>query len=87
MNHLHSRSGASHFDRHPPHFVSGVYKAIGAYKGLAFGPVSLKPDGKMDRMETVPPANYDEQQLPRVRRQLEKAAIHLAQLLNSVRFK
>lgn len=62
-------------------------EAISAYKGLVFGPVSLKPDGKIERMETVPPKNNDEQQLPRVKRQLEKSAVHLAQLLNSVRFK
>jgi hypothetical protein len=62
-------------------------EAIGAYRGLVFGPVSLKADGKIERMETVPPKDYDEQQLPRVKRQLEKAAVHLAQLLNSVRFK
>jgi hypothetical protein len=62
-------------------------EAIAAYKGLVFGPASLKEDGKIERMETVPPANYDEQQLPRIKRQLEKSAVHLAQLLNSVRFK
>ena len=62
-------------------------EAIGAYKGLVFGPVNLKADGKIDRMETVKPADYDAQQLPRVEQQLEKSAVHLAQLLNSVRFK
>ena len=62
-------------------------EAINAYKGLIFGPVSLKADGTIDRMEIVPPNDYDAQQLPRVKRQLEKAAVHLAQLLNSVRFK
>jgi hypothetical protein len=54
---------------------------------IVFGPASLKPDGKIERIEIVPPNNYDEQQLPRVKRQLEKASVHLAQLLNSVRFK
>ncbi len=62
-------------------------EAIGAYKGLIFGPVSLKADGKIERMETVKPADYDAQQLPRVKQQLRKSAVHLAQLLNSVRFK
>jgi hypothetical protein len=67
--------------------MDSATEAIAAYKGLAFGPVNLKADGKIDRMETVPPKNYDEHQLPRVKRQLEKAAVHLAHLLNSVRFK
>jgi hypothetical protein len=62
-------------------------EAIGAYSGLVFGPVSMAADGTMDRMETVPPKNFDELQLPRVKRQLKKAAVHLAQLLNSIRFK
>ena len=64
-----------------------VTEAIAAYKGLVFGPASLKADGKIDRMETVPPKDYDAQQLPRVKRQLQKSAVHLAQLLNSVRFR
>lgn len=57
-----------------------------AYKGLVFGVVSLKADGKIDRIETVRPKDYDAQQLPRVKLQLEKSAVHLAQLLNSVGF-
>jgi len=59
-------------------------EAIAAYNGLVFGPVSLKADGKIERMETLPPSNYDEQQMPRVKTQLAKSAVHLAQLLNSV---
>ena len=61
-------------------------KAVGAYKGLTFGAVSLKRDGKIDRINTVSPEDYNSQQLPRVKRQLEKSGVHLAQLLNSVRF-
>ncbi len=72
----------------PARWVSdSATEAIAAYKGIVFGPASLKPDGKIERIEIVPPNNYDEQQLPRVKRQLEKASVHLAQLLNTVRFK
>ena len=72
----------------PAKWVSDAAKeAIGAYESLGFGVVSLKPDGKIDRIETVKPADYDAQQLPRVKLQLEKSAVRLAQLLNSVKWK
>jgi len=72
----------------PAKWVSDSAKeAIAAYNGLIFGPVSLKAGGMIERMETLPPKDYDEQQIPRVKTQLEKSAVHLAQLLNSVRFK
>ncbi|MEO6787978.1 MAG: hypothetical protein ABI318_17780 [Chthoniobacteraceae bacterium] len=55
----------------PAKWVSdSATEAIGAYNGLVFGPVNLKVDGKIDRTETVPPADYAEQQMPRVQRQL-----------------
>jgi hypothetical protein len=47
-------------------------EAIAAYKGIVFGPAGIKADGKIERMEIVPPNNYDEQQLPRVKRQPRK---------------
>jgi hypothetical protein len=62
-------------------------EAIGAYEHLIFGPGSVKADGQIDRIEIIPPDDYDEQQLLRVERQLQKAAVHLAQLLNSIGFK
>ena len=68
-------------------FSDSATEAIGAYNHLVFGPVSLKADEKIDRMETVKPRDYDPQQLPRVQSQHEKSAVHLVQLLNSIRFK
>jgi hypothetical protein len=43
--------------------------------------------GKISRIEILPPTDYDELHLPRVKTQLEKSCVHLAQLLNSVGWK
>jgi hypothetical protein len=63
--------------------------AMKIYAGIQFGAVTMKGNGEIDRIEITLPGGtrtYDETQEPIARLQLAKAAVHLAQLLNSIRF-
>jgi hypothetical protein len=46
----------------------------------------MDPRGTIARIEVTLPDGYVEKQLPRAKTQLAKAAAHLSQLLNSIRF-
>jgi hypothetical protein len=62
-------------------------EAVEVYRGITYGPATMKPDGSIDRIEITLPDRFWDQQLPRAKSQLAKAAVHLAQLLNSIRFR
>jgi hypothetical protein len=61
-------------------------QAIEVYRGIVFGAATIDPKGTIARIEITLPDGYVEKQLPRAKTQLAKAAVHLAQLLNSIRF-
>jgi hypothetical protein len=62
-------------------------QAIEVYRGMAFGPATMKPDGTIDRIEITLPDQFWERQMQMAKVQFAKAAYHLAQLLNRIQFK
>ena len=62
-------------------------EAVAAYEGIYFGQTTMAPEGTIDRIEVTLPDRYDEIHTARAKTQLAKAAVHLAQMLNSVRFR
>ncbi|HEY3900546.1 MAG TPA: S1/P1 nuclease [Chthoniobacter sp.] len=61
-------------------------QAVEVYRGIVFGAATIGPKDTIERIEITLPEGYVEKQLPRAKTQLAKAAAHLAQLLNSIRF-
>jgi hypothetical protein len=61
-------------------------QAVEVYRGIVIGPATMDPRGTIARIEVTLPDGYVEKQLPRAKTQLAKAAAHLSQLLNSIRF-
>ena len=57
------------------------------YRDITFGPATMRSNGNIDRLEITLPEGYVEKQMPRARIQMAKAAAHLAQLLDRIRFK
>lgn len=62
-------------------------EAIELYKPIRFGLATLNEDKSLARIEIDLPETYDELQTARAKTQLAKAACHLAQLLNAIRYK
>lgn len=62
-------------------------EAIEAYKGIRFGEAKLDENKRLERIEIELPDNYESVQTTRAKTQLAKAACHLAQLLNAIRYK
>jgi hypothetical protein len=60
--------------------------AIGAYNGIQFGAAKLGTNGTIERIEIKFPSGYVPAEVPRVQLQLSKAAVHLAQLLNAIKY-
>lgn len=64
-------------------------EGVKAYKGIQFGAATLNEDLQIERIEVTLPGGtkaYKTAQTNRARTQMAKAAVHLAQLLNSIRY-
>src|SRR6266567_4509318 len=61
-------------------------EANGVYKGVTFHSAVFKANDVPKEITITLPKNYDPQQTPRVTRQLAKAAYHLAELLNQIKW-
>jgi hypothetical protein len=62
-------------------------EAVALYEGIYFGQTTLGAGGTIERIEVTLPDDYDKIHTSRARTQLAKAAVHLAQLLNCIKFK
>ena len=66
--------------------MDSVAEARGAHDGLTFGAARFNKKGEPRQINVTLAADYPDKQVPRVTRQLAKAAYHLAELLNRIRW-
>ena len=66
--------------------VDSIREARGAYEGIVFQEAEVGKTGKLKSIHVRLPADYEREQVNRAADQLAKAGLHLAMVLNNIRW-